>query len=110
MNLSALGNRIRCARLSKNLSREQLADCLGLSLEDIVALEEGAKTPETETLVKLSNSLEVSPDYLLQDSLTSTANDPMGEFTDLLSKLSPEDRWRILCALRTFVECTPAAL
>lgn len=110
MNLSALGNRIRAARIAKSLSLEQLAEALALKPEHIIMLEEGAKPPKTETLIKLANTLDVSADYLLQDSIPRSAERPFREFNDLLEKLSPEDRWRILCALRTFVECTPVAL
>lgn len=110
MNLPALGNRIQSARNRKDLSREQLADLVGLKPEHIVMLEEGIKPPKTETLIKIANILEVSADYLLQDSIACSAEKPFGDFTDLLDKLSPEDQWRLLCALRTFVECTPAAL
>ncbi len=110
MNLCALGNRIQSAREAKNLTQEQLAEALGLKAIHIAMLEKGEKPPKVETLVNLANALEVSADDLLRDNLSHPCEAPFPEFSDLLSKLSEEDQWRIYCALRTFVECTPTVL
>ena len=110
MNLSVLGNKIKEARETKHLTQEQLAEALGLKAVHIEILEKGEKPPKVETLINLANTLEVSVDDLLREDLVCAYEDPFPEFSDLLSKLTPEDRWRILCALRTFVECTPTPL
>ena len=110
MDLVMLGARIRAAREHSDMTQEELAQAMGLRVAHIQMLEQGEKPPKVETLVNLSNLLAVSPEELLQDSITCPREEPYPEFSDLLSKLSPEDRWRAYCSLRAFVECTPTAL
>ncbi len=110
MNLRALGKRIKQAREQKHLTREQLAEAIGLKDIHITMLEEGEKPPKVSTLIKIANALEISADELLHGELTHPRKDPYPEFSDLLSKLTPEDRWRVYNALCTYVECTPTLL
>lgn len=57
--------RIRNARVSKNLTQQELAKLLGVSRSTIAMWETNASQPNNEMLVGLADYLEVSVDYLL---------------------------------------------
>lgn len=69
INYKMLGIRIRNARESKNLTQEQLAEMTGLSNNYISNIERNRSIPSLETLVKICNVLEVTPDFLLVNSV-----------------------------------------
>lgn len=58
--------------LPKHLTQEQLAVKIGVSVSFIGHIERGSRTTSLETLVAICNTLEVSPEYLLYDSLVPT--------------------------------------
>lgn len=58
--------RIRKAREQKGLTREQLAERIGVSPSAIGKWETGDRTPSSDTLARLSEELGVSTDYLLE--------------------------------------------
>ena len=64
-----LGVRIKNARESKSLTQEQLAEITGLSNNYISNIERNRSIPSLETLVKICNALNVTPDFLLVDSV-----------------------------------------
>ncbi len=60
-----LGSRIRKARLTLNLTQEQLADLLSLNRTSITNIEKGKQKMLIHTLVDLAGKLKVSLDDLL---------------------------------------------
>lgn len=56
---------IKIARIQKNISQKQLGEMLGVTYQTISRWENGVMLPTTENLIKLSDVLEVSIDYLL---------------------------------------------
>lgn len=58
--------RIKKAREQKGLTREQLAERIGVSPSAIGKWETGDRTPSSDTLARLSEELGVSTDYLLE--------------------------------------------
>jgi len=71
IDYQALGSRIRCARKNNHLTQEQLAEACSLSDAHIGHIERGTRIPSLETLVRLSEVLCVSLDWLLLDSHSS---------------------------------------
>lgn len=69
MNYSQVGKRIRDRRIKMNISQQQMASYLNFSYQHISNIERGMGRPSLELLVQISNILDVSMDYLLQDSL-----------------------------------------
>ena len=69
MNYNALGKRIREHRRALGLTQEQLAERTGVSLSFIGHIERGTRKASLDTLVAISNALNLSPAVLLQDSL-----------------------------------------
>lgn len=63
------GKRLRCARKMNGLTVKQLAARSNLSKNFISQLEQGLRQPSLENFILLSNLLNVSPDYLMCDSV-----------------------------------------
>ena len=69
MSKSELSKRVKELRSRKGLSQEQLAENSGLSLRTIQRIENGETEPRGETLKRLMNALEVTPDDLMDWSI-----------------------------------------
>lgn len=69
LNYKAMGIRIRNARLKKKMGQELLAEMAGLSITHVSHIETGNTKVSLPTLVKISNSLDVSLDELVCDSI-----------------------------------------
>ncbi len=69
---TALGERIRKARKQRHLTQEQLAEECNLSTAHIGHIERGTRALSIESLITISEVLNVSTDYLLLDISNST--------------------------------------
>lgn len=69
--LSGMGSRIVEKRKQKNLSQEDLAERADISVQMLSTAERGAKAIRPINLLKISNALGVSSDYLLTGIETS---------------------------------------
>ena len=63
--LMDMGERISKRRKELNLTQEQLAETINLSLQSISCIELGKKAIRPQNLVNLCNALDVSTDYIL---------------------------------------------
>ena len=106
MDQKAIGKRIKSAREKKGLTQEQLAEQVNLSPMHISVIERGNKLPRLETLIKITNVLDVSADTLLQDVVNNQIKLRTSEASNLIAQLSREDQRRVLAALHSFVEST----
>lgn len=66
---TAMGGRIRNARLDAGLSQSELAERCNLSVSFLGHIERGSRKMSLETLVTVCEVLNLSTDYLLQDEL-----------------------------------------
>ena len=71
MTNEKLAQGVKVLRKEKAFSQEELAKLSGLSLRTIQRIEKGETTPTGETLKRLSNVLEVSPQELLEWNTTN---------------------------------------
>lgn len=71
MDYEALGLRIRTQRRLIGMTQEELSVAAGVSCSFIGHIERGSRKLSIETLVSISNALNISCDALLQDSLQS---------------------------------------
>lgn len=67
MNYIKLGQRIREERLKLNLTQEQLAESVDISISYMGQIERGERSLTLDTLIRLVNRLSITVDYLLQD-------------------------------------------
>lgn len=82
IDLTEIGNRISVERRRNNITQEQLAEKMNVSIQMISNLERGNKAIKINNLVNLSQILGVSTDYIL------TGNKNLNEKSALLDKLS----------------------
>ena len=75
LNINAMGRRIRVIRERKDLSREELAEKIGITPAFISDVEYGNKGMSIKNLYLLSQLLDVSVDYLLSGTLYSMDKD-----------------------------------
>lgn len=69
MDYKKLGVRVKKVRNEKGLTQAKLAEIMGYSVQHISHVETGNTKLSVELLVELANTLEVSVDELLIDSL-----------------------------------------
>lgn len=70
MDYQQIGRRIKEKRKYRNISQQEMAKHLNFSYQHISNIERGITGISLELLVRISNLLQVSVDYLLQDNLT----------------------------------------
>lgn len=69
------GDKIAQMRKENNLTQEQLADLLGVSRQSVSKYESNLAYPETEKIIKLSEILHCSTDYLLRNDVEDRNED-----------------------------------
>ena len=86
--LIGIGERICNRRKQLGLTQEQIADKMDVSVQMISNLERGNKAIKIDNLIKISEILGVSTDYILTQKNT---NEDISELAKRISKLSVED-------------------
>ena len=56
--------RLRAARMARNLTQQNMADSLSLSLNAYQKYEQGERFPSMDVLIKLADVLDISIDWL----------------------------------------------
>ena len=80
---------LKALREKKGLTQEQVAERMDVSLQMISNLELGKKAIRPENLLKLSEVLDVSADYILSGRRSESEN---AELADKFARLSSEHR------------------
>lgn len=104
MNCQTLGKRIQKARENAGITQHELGVAVDCTPQHISAIERGAKTPRLDTFVAIANTLQMSADALLADSISCPADSLAAEFSASVAHLSSEERFRILRAIRVLTE------
>lgn len=65
INIVLMGQRIRAPRKEKNISSDYLAEKVGIAVESLWHIENGARNTSLQTLCNIAEVLDVSIDYLL---------------------------------------------
>lgn len=71
-----LGENLRTIRKSKKLTQQQLSDAIGIKRSAYAYYEIGKSEPSINTLIKLSEVLDVSLDNLLNNESFVSSNEP----------------------------------
>jgi transcriptional regulator with XRE-family HTH domain len=72
-NYSEFGQRLKSLRKQKNLSQQEIGEMTGMHFTNISRYERGLAMPNSDTLKKLSEALEVSGDYLIHGEVEDGA-------------------------------------
>lgn len=70
---SEFGQRLKELRKQKNLSQQEIGEMTGMHFTNISRYERGLAMPNSDTLKKLSEALEVSGDYLIHGEIEDGA-------------------------------------
>ena len=85
IDLVSLGKRLRNIRKSRKMTLDELGEKTGLTPEFIGQMERGLKIGKIDSLVTISNALEVSIEDILIDSLLFTNAEKKTKHEDDLS-------------------------
>jgi transcriptional regulator with XRE-family HTH domain len=99
-----LGDRIRTARENMNLTQEKLAEITGLSNNYISNIERNQSIPSLDTLVKICNALETTPDRVLLDSIYSSKEYIRDDIAKKLAKCSDKSMLLISSLIDVVIE------
>ena len=90
LDYNIIGQRIRQARLNKNLTQEDLAEQIDISVAFLSRIERGNSHVNLKRLNQLCGLLDVSEGYILNGDSSKSTNYLNKEFADLLRDCSPE--------------------
>ena len=99
LDYKAIGRRIKFARINAELTQEQLAEKVSLSVSHISNIETGTTKVSLGAIVRLANALSVTVDELLCDNLKYARPQFEKEIRQVLDNCSPYE----LRVVRQFV-------
>lgn len=97
MNLDStiIGQRIKQARLNKNMTQEKLAEKLDVSVTFLSRIERGTIVLNLKRLSEICSILEISEGEILNGAIPNSNNYLTSEFSNLL-KNCPADKARLI--------------
>lgn len=99
-----LGKRIRLERFKKNITQEKLAELVDVSPSYIGQIERGERNVPLDTLVKIATNLDVTIDYLIQDSFPIKDCSLKSQLEDLILKRNLKEQKLIINILNTLFD------
>ena len=92
-----IGQRIVEGRKRLGLTRERFAEHIGISAYFVGQIERGVRKMSYETLIKISDCLHLSLDYLVRGEQQVQTNDELGQ---LLSQCTKQEKALLLDVLK----------
>ena len=90
IDYSVIGKRLKQARLAKNMTQEELAEKIDISVAFLSRVERGNSHINLKRLSQVCNLLDVSEGYILNGVSNTATNYLDKEFSELLKSCSPE--------------------
>ncbi|MHB8124866.1 MAG: helix-turn-helix domain-containing protein [Desulfitobacteriaceae bacterium] len=97
-----LGKRIAKRRKVLNLTQDDVAAATGLSNNHISNIENNHSIPSIETLIKICETLDATPDYFLLGSLRKASEDLVSEINEKM-KLCNKQKLKLIDHFITWV-------
>ena len=104
MDKQNMGDRIREARKKLNLTQEQLAEKLDVTVAYISEIERNLKLPSMPLFIKLVEALDVSSDYLLRDNISTRNLYGDNILGRKLARLTPKQRVALEALIDVYLE------
>ena len=104
IDYSVIGSRIKEARLSKNLTQEELADQIDISVAFLSRVERGNSHINLKRLNQICGLLDVSEGYILNGAANNSKNYLEHEVAELLKKVSPKKQKLIYNVAKAIAE------
>lgn len=92
LDYSVIGQRLRKLRIDQNLTQEELAERLEVSIAFLSRIERGTSQINLRRLVQLCEILGVSEGFILNGSSDTSTNYLNDEFSNLFSSTTPENQ------------------
>ena len=104
LDYSIIGERLKKARLAKNMTQENLAEQLDVSVAFLSRVERGHSHLNLNRLTQVCELLDVSEGYILSGSSENSESYWEEDFKTLLAKCSPEKQRLIYNIAKTIAE------
>lgn len=92
MEGKGLGKRINMVRKDRRFTADRLSELCNINATYLRQIEGGTKVPSLPVFINICNALKISPDYLLQDSLTDNEVSRIRELTELWESTLPSQQ------------------
>ena len=103
MDKQNIGDRIRESRKKLNLTQDQLAEKLDITVTYVSEIERNLKLPSMTLFIKLVETLDVSADYLLRDIVSTRNLYGDKQIASKLSRLTPKQRVALEALIDTYL-------
>lgn len=104
LDYKAIGKRIKIARINAEMTQEQLAEKVSLSISHISNIETGTTKVSLSAIVNLANVLSVTVDQLLCDNLTQARPQFEQDIRQVLDTCSPYELRVVRQQVKSLVE------
>ena len=91
LNLKEIGNRIKKYRKQKGFTQAQLAEIIDISTIHMSHLETGSVAMSLECMIKICDTLEISPDDLLIGEFELNNNATIKQLAEITKNLSSDE-------------------
>ncbi|MDR1628773.1 MAG: helix-turn-helix domain-containing protein [Oscillospiraceae bacterium] len=98
-----LGLRLSNIRKQQKLTQEKLAEKTNLANNYISNIENGRSIPSLETLIKLCEALEITPNDLLVGTATTSPSYMVSDLDNILKICTPEEKKLIEGIIRLII-------
>lgn len=104
LDFTIIGQRLKKARIDKEMTQENLAEKLDISVAFLSRVERGLSHVNLKRLSQLCAILDVSEGYILNGASSTSEHYLISEFNELLSNCSPEKQKLIYKIAKTIIE------
>ena len=104
LDYNVIGSRIKEARLAKNMTQEDLAEQIDISVAFLSRVERGNSHINLKRLNQICDILDVSEGYILNGAASNQKNYLDKEFAELLKACSPEKQKLIYNVAKVIAE------
>lgn len=104
LDYNVIGSRIKQARIAKNLTQEDLAEQIDISVAFLSRVERGNSHINLKRLNQICGLLDVTEGYVLNGAASNSQNYLDKEFAELLKTCSPEKQKLIYNVAKVIAE------
>lgn len=104
LDFAIVGQRLKNARINKEMTQEKLAEKLDVSVAFLSRIERGISHINLKRLSQICSILGVSEGYILNGASSSSEQYLISEFNDILSNCSAEKQKLIYEIAKTIIE------
>ncbi|MCF0125904.1 MAG: helix-turn-helix transcriptional regulator [Clostridia bacterium] len=90
VDYNVIGQRLKKARLSKNMTQEDLAEKINISVAFLSRVERGSSHINLKRLTQVCKLLDVDEGYILNGVSNTSEHYLQKEFSDLLQRCTPK--------------------